>query len=37
MAKVRVEILTPALHDTDQIADYHLLVQPITRETGIIL
>ena len=35
MAKVK--ILTPAVHDIDQIADYHLLVQPITREPGIIL
>lgn len=33
MSKVKVEILTPALNDIDQIADYHLLaVGPISTE-----
>ncbi|KUO68676.1 MAG: hypothetical protein APF77_14825 [Clostridia bacterium BRH_c25] len=33
MPKVKVEILTPALNDIDQIADYHLLaVGPISAE-----
>ena len=33
MARVKIEILTPALHDIDQIADYHLLaVGPVSAE-----
>ena len=33
MPKAKVEILTPALNDIDQIADYHLLaVGPISAE-----
>ncbi len=33
MSKSKIEILTPALNDIDQIADYHLLVTgPISAE-----
>jgi len=33
MVSVRIEILTPALHDIDKIADYHLLaVGPVSAE-----
>ena len=33
MARVRIKILTPALHDIDKIADYHILaVGPVSAE-----